>query len=239
MPLTVERYQQSMGAPPLCEQLRIRDLLDNVAVQIDGSMVAGFEVGGIQSYYASDEGRNRLKGLLEALVRALPERSMRMQVRFEISEGTGALLSGYVRERRSESPVLRELDRHRIELWRNRETAGFYLQHFLHLYFIWNPRIHHQSPDFEWKRKMKSGGSFSVSATKCMERSRQEHEELLAEFNSLLAGVETTLQATGMPIRRMNEQDIFLEIKRALHPLGNDNLPYRSPARVTAAGKRA
>ncbi len=228
MPLTVERYQQSMGAPPLCEQLRIRDLLDNVAVQLDGSMVAGFEVGGIQSYYASDEGRNRLKGLLEALVRALPERSMRMQVRFEISEGTGALLSGYVRERRSESPVLRELDRHRVELWRNRETTGFYLQHFLHLYFIWNPRIHHQSPDFEWKRKMKSGGSFSVSATKCMERSRQEHEELLAEFNSLLAGVETTLQATGMPIRRMTEQDIFLEIKRALHPLGNDNLPYRS-----------
>ena len=229
MPLTVERYQQSMGAPPLCEQLRIRDLLDNVAVQIDGSMVAGFEVGGIRSYYASDEGRNRLKGLLESLVRALPERSMRMQVRFEISEGTGALISGYVRERRSESTALRELDRHRIELWRNRETTGFYLQHFLHLYFIWNPRIHHQSPDFEWKRKMKSGGSFSVSATKCMERSRQEHEELLAEFNSLLAGVETTLQATGMPIRRMNEQDIFLEIKRALHPLGNDNLPYRSP----------
>src|SRR5487761_609975 len=229
MPLTVERYQQSMGAPPLCEQLRIRDLLDNVAVQIDGSMVAGFEIGGIQSYYASDEGRNRLKGLLEALVRALPERSMRMQVRFEISEGTGALLSGYVRERRSESPVLRELDRHRLELWRGREAAGFYLQHFLHLYFIWNPRIHHQSPDFEWKRKMKSGGNFSISATKCVERSRQEHEELLAEFNSLLAGVETTLQATGMPIRRMTEQDIFLEIKRALHPLGNDNLPYRSP----------
>ena len=41
MPMTVERYEQSMGAPPLCEQLRIRDLLDNVAVQIDGSMVAG------------------------------------------------------------------------------------------------------------------------------------------------------------------------------------------------------
>jgi len=228
MPLTVERYEQSMSAPPLCEQLRIRDLLDNVAVQIDGSMVAGFEVGGIQSYYTSDEGRNRIKGLLESLVRSLPERSMRMQVRFEISEGTGDLLSRYIGERRNESPVLRELDRHRIELWRNREAAGFYLQHFLHLYFIWNPRIHHQSTDFEWKRKMRSGGNFSVSAMTCIERSRQEHEELLAEFNSLLAGVEATLQATGMPIRRMTQQDIFLEIKRALHPLGNDNLPCRS-----------
>ena len=127
MPLTVEQYEQSLSAPPLCEQLRIRDLLDNVAVQIDGSMVAGYEVGGIQSYYASDEGRNRLKGLLEALVRSLPERSMRMQVRFEISEGTGDLISRYVRERRSESQVLRELDRLHIELWRSREDPPAFI----------------------------------------------------------------------------------------------------------------
>src|SRR5579875_1072010 len=229
MPLTIERYEHSMSAPPLCEQLRIRDLLGDVAVQIDGSLVAGYEAGGVQSYYASDEGRNRIKGLLEALVRSLPERSMRMQVRFEISEGTGDLVSRCLRERRSESPVLRELDRLRAELWRSREAAGFYLEHFLHLYFIWNPRIHHQSPDFEWKRTMKSRGRFSISATKCIERSRGEHDELLAEFNSLLAGVEATLGATGMPIRRMTHEDIFLEIKRALHPLGKDTRPYRSP----------
>jgi hypothetical protein len=229
MPMTVERYEQSMSAPPLCEQLRIRDLLDDVAVQIDGSMVAGFEVGGIQSYYASDEARNRLKDLLESLVRSLPERSMRMQVRFEISEGTGDLVSRYVRERRNESQVLRELDRLHIELWRSRESAGFYLEHFLHLYFIWNPRIHHQSPDFEWKRTMKTSGRLSVSAAKCIERSRQKHEELVAEFNSLLAGVEGTLGATGMSVRRMTQQNIFLEIKRALLPLGNDTLPYRPP----------
>ena len=228
MPLTAEGYERSMSAPPLCEQFRVRDLLDNVAVQIDGSFAAGYEALGIQSYYASDEGRNRLKGLLEALVRALPERSMRMQVRLEISEGTADSIARYVRERRAESPVLRDLDRLRVELWRSREAAGFYLEHFLHLYFIWNPRIHHQSPDLQWKRKMKSSGTFSVSARTCMERSRQEHEELLAEFNSLLAGVEATLGATGMSIRRMTHEDIFLETKRALDPLGNDAVPYRA-----------
>ena len=227
MPLTAERYEQSLSAPPLSEQLRIRDLLEDVAVQIDGSLVAGYEVGGIQSYYASDEGRNRLKGLLEALVRSLPERSMRMQVRFEIAEGTGDLISRYIRERRNENPVLRELDRLHVELWRSREAAGFYLQHFLHLFFIWNPRIHHESPDFEWKRKMKSNGRSSLSARKCIERSRRQHEELVAEFNSLLAGVEATLGSTGMTMRRMSHGDIFLEIKRALQPLGNDTLPYR------------
>src|SRR5260370_42683471 len=155
-----------MSATPLCEQLRSGDLLGNGWVEVDVSRVAGFDVGGIQSDYASDEARNRTKGLLEALVRSLPERSIRMQVRFEISEGTGDLVSRYVRERRNESQVLRELDRLHVELWRRREGAGIYLTHFLHLFFIWNPRIHHQSPHLQWKRKRKTSGNWKVSASK-------------------------------------------------------------------------
>jgi len=76
---------------------------------------------------------------------------------------------------------------------------------------------------------MRSNGGLSFSTAKCIERSRREHEDLLAEFNSLLAGVEATLQATGMTIRRMTHNDLFLEVKRALHPLGNDTLRYRPP----------
>ena len=59
MPLTTEQYQKSLAQPPLCEQLKVRDLTDNLLIQIDGSFVAGYEVGGIHSYYASDEERNR------------------------------------------------------------------------------------------------------------------------------------------------------------------------------------
>jgi type IV secretory pathway VirB4 component len=227
VPLTAQKYDHLQSAPPLCEQLRIRDLLDDVAIQLDGSLVAAFELGGLQSYYASDETRNRTKELLEALIRSLPERSMRMQLRFEISEGTGDLVERHLRQQCSDNPVLRDLDHMRAGMWQKRESAGFYLRHFLHLYFIWNPRIHHQSPDFEWKRKMKGNGHWSPSATKCIERSKREHEDLIAEFNSLLAGVEATLQTTGMGIRRLTHQEIFIEIKRALHPLGNDNLPFR------------
>src|SRR5258707_15305384 len=106
MPATLEQYQKSLGQPALCEQLRIRDLVDDVAVQNNGALVAGYEVSGIHSYYASDDGRNRTKTSLEALVRSLPERSMRMQVRFEISEGTGELVTQYNRQQRNSSEVL-------------------------------------------------------------------------------------------------------------------------------------
>ena len=43
----VERVRTIVSAPPLCEQLRIRDLLEDVAIQIDGSLVAAYELGGI------------------------------------------------------------------------------------------------------------------------------------------------------------------------------------------------
>ena len=94
MPLRMEQYERSLAQPPLCEQLKVRDLCNNLLIQISGSFVAGYRMGGICSYYASDDDRNRTKLLLEALIRSLPERSMRLQARFEISEGVGDLLRG-------------------------------------------------------------------------------------------------------------------------------------------------
>ena len=228
MPLTVQEHNKSLGQPPLCEQLKVRDIIDDLFIQVNGSFVAGYKVSGINSYYASDGERNRTKMALEALVRSLPERSMRMQARFEISEGTAELIGRHNREQRNPSPVLQALAREQSDAWLKKDADGFYLRHFLHFYFNWDPRIHHQSPELEWKKKMR-GSSLSMSATKCIERGRREHEDLVAEFRSLMSGVEATLQSTGMTLSRMPGEDLFLEIKRALHPLGNDRVPYRRP----------
>src|SRR5690349_17722097 len=168
MPLTVQQYDRSLAQPPLCEQLRMRDLIDNLLIQLNGSFVAGYRVNGICSYYASDEERNRAKLLFEALIRSLPERSMRLQARFEISEGLGNLIARYNREQHSPSAVLQTLDREQSNVWLAKDASGYYVDQALHFYFIWDPRIHHQSPDVEWKKKMR-GSSFSMSSTKCVE----------------------------------------------------------------------
>jgi hypothetical protein len=145
-------------------------------------------------------------------------------------EGLGDLRHRYKREQRSENPVLQELDRLRMASWTDREEAGFYLRPVLRVFLYWDPRIHHELPDFGggvsrvWKR------SFSLSANRCVRRFRQEHEDLTAEFNSLLAGVEQSLTATGMVVSRMNDDELFLELKRALNPLLADVTPLRRPA---------
>ena len=89
MPLTMREHEASLHHSALCELLPIRDYLDQGLVRTNGALVAGYELGGAHSYYHSDDMRNRMKNALETLVRSLPERSMRMQMRFEVVEGLG------------------------------------------------------------------------------------------------------------------------------------------------------
>jgi hypothetical protein len=68
MPLTFEQHEKSLENPPLCELLPIRDYLENVMVRTDGNFVGGYELRGLTTYFASDEGRDRGKIMLEALL---------------------------------------------------------------------------------------------------------------------------------------------------------------------------
>src|SRR6516164_11072475 len=208
MPLRMEQFLESLTQPPLCEQLKVRDLSDDLLIQLNGSFVSAYRLSGIHSYYASDEERNRTKSALEALIRSLPERSMRLQARFEIAEGDGGLTARYNREQQNPNAVLHAVDREQSDAWLKKNAGGYYLQHMLHFYFIWDPRIHHQSPEFEWKKKMR-GESFSMSASKCIEHSRREHEDLVAEFNSLMSGVRGYAASHGHEDRAVDTERYF------------------------------
>lgn len=224
-PLTTKKHAEEMRKPALCELLPVREYLDGVMVQVDGSLVAGYELTGLNSFYHDDEMHNRSKHALEALIRSLPERSMRLQMRFEIAEGAGAARAEYSRLQRNESAVLQEIDRGRMARWDERSGQGYYLRHILHAYCIWNPCVHHELA--ERLQGKKASRYFSFSAEKCIERARREHEDLLSEFSSLLAGVEQTLAATDMGVRRMSDEDMFLEAKRGLNPVFEDRSAYR------------
>ena len=224
MPLTLERYERKLQDPALCEQLPVRDYLDDVVIRTNGAFVAGYEMQGLASYFASDEGRERGKLMLETLLRSLPEQSMRVQFRYEVVEDLGDLITQYVAGHRSERGEVAALDRLRIERWRSRETAGCYMRTLLHVYFLWDPVIHHRVAG---KPLKPSGSIFNLSARKCIQRSAQEHQRLVAEFESLLRGVETALEAADLGARRLTDNDMFLAAKRALNPLSADQRPYR------------
>jgi type IV secretory pathway VirB4 component len=219
--LRAERFD----AQPLCEQLPVRDYLDNLVVRTNGALVAGYELRGIHSYFAIDAERNQNKLMLDALLRTLPEQSMRLQLRFEMVEDLGNLLDRYQRQS-SENETVRKLDEVRLQAWSAKEGQGHYLRPLLHAYLIWDSRIHHEVKHAagKWKRP-----SWSLSAEKCIQRERREHEQLVEEFETLLTGIESTMQAANLGARRMSDDELFVEARRALNPLENDTRPYKSP----------
>ncbi len=224
MPVTMREYEKRSKGLALCEQLPVRDYLDNVVVRIDGSLVAGYELQGVSTYFASDEGRNRAKAMLESLLRSLPEQSIRLQLRYEVVEDVGNLLERYTAAQDSTNPELTSLDNVRLERWRAKELACDYARPILHAYFAWDPTLHFR---ITGKRPGPNNARFSISATKSIERSRQEHEQLISEFESLLSGIEATMQAADMGPKRLSDEELFLEAKRALDPLHGDTRRYR------------
>ena len=227
MPLTRQAHQASMEEPGMAGLLPIRDFLDKVMVRIDGCFVAGYRVGGLNTYFADNGKRNLRKANMEFLLRALPERSMRLQVRCEVTQEVGDLLTRFDQAKQNPLPALTSLERLRRALWEQRERAGYYLNHVITAYFIWDPRIHQEltAEGVNATALMRAAG-FSPSIRKCIQRSRAEHEQLLGAFESLLTGVETSLYATGMELERMTDQELFLEVKKALNPKISDRRPY-------------
>ena len=224
-PTSMRQYQGSLRNPALCEELCVRDILDNAAVMTSGAFVAAYELSGLHSQYHPDETRNRAKESLEAVLRGMPERSMRLHVRFEIRQDTGSVIEQYGSGTQKLNAVLSAIDQDRCTRWSEKELAGEFFDYRLHAMFHWDPVLHHVEPGREWERRL--GRSWSLSANRCVQRTRADHERQMAEFTSLLAGVETTLGATGMRVQRLNDNELFLLIKQSLNPLGADSIPRR------------
>jgi hypothetical protein len=55
------QHEFELHNPALCEELRIRDILDSVAVMTSGAFAAVYEISGVHSYYHTEEMRNRAK----------------------------------------------------------------------------------------------------------------------------------------------------------------------------------
>src|SRR2546428_10432113 len=224
------QHEVALHNPALGEELRIREILDSVGVMTSGAFVAAYELSGVPSYYHTEEMRNRAKEAFEAVLRSMPERSMRLHLRFEVRQDTGDVIRRYADSARSSNIVLASIDEERCSRWSEKETAGEFLDYGLYAMFYWDPLIHQSDPGHEWEQKLRR--TWSLSTGKCIQRSRSEHKRIMAEFTSLLAGIETTLRSTGMHIQRLDDDGLFLLIQRAMNPVDAITGSYRRNGRL-------
>src|SRR5882762_2707268 len=135
------QYEVELHNPALCEELRIRDILDNVAVMTSGAFVAAYELSGVHSHYHTEDMRNRAKESFEAVLRSMPERSMRLHLRFETREDTGFVIERYARCNRNTNSILASIDEERCARWSQKEAAGEFMDYCPYAMFYWDPVI--------------------------------------------------------------------------------------------------
>src|SRR6516165_5798638 len=129
--ISSRQHESELHNPALAEELRIRDILDGVGVMTSGAFVAAYELSGVHSYYHTEEMRNRAKESLEAVLRSMPERSMRFHLRFEIRQDTGDVIRRYADCTRNPNIVLASIDDERRSRWSEKESAGEFLDYRL------------------------------------------------------------------------------------------------------------
>jgi len=227
---TSRQHELELHAPALCEELRIRDILDSVGVMTSGAFVAAYELSGVHSHYHTEELRNLARESFEAVLRSMPERSMRLHLRFEIRQDAGDIIGRYAGGTRNTNAVLASIDEERCSRWSEKEAVGEFLDYRLYAMFYWDPVIHQSEPGHEWEQNLRR--HWNLSTGKCIQRTSNEHGRLLAEFTSLLAGVEMTLASTGTHIQRLDDGELCSLIHRAMNPIGAGKPPYRLHGRL-------
>ena len=83
----------------------------------------------------------------------------------------------------------------------------------LHVYFIWDPRIHAKL--YHSVQQKRGANGFTLSQRRAIQRTRKEHETFLAEFESILPGIEGSMEAASLGPRSLSTQDLFEEVKHA------------------------
>jgi hypothetical protein len=73
------------------------------------------------------------------------------------------------------------LDSHRLRMWRQKEQSGYFLENRLHVYFIWDPRVHARL--YHSAQHNHSFDGFTLSQTRAIQRARKEHEALSPSLN--------------------------------------------------------
>lgn len=212
-----ERAIKGRQPASLASLLPIRDFPsgDNVMVRTDGCYVAGYKIRGSRTYFADASRRNEVNMAIDAMLRTLPEESMRVQVRYEVSEDASAIINAYEAMRTTTSPDVEDLDRERVRMWRKQNEDGEFLARTVQLFFIWDPDIYQRR---NGKGPAKSGG-FSLSLKKNIQVEREYHESLLNQFNALLDGAQSVLAGIGFQPLRMNGDELFTSVAKAISPL--------------------
>lgn len=228
----------------LAARIPISEIRDDLIVRRDGSFCAGWESSGIATQFADAERLEAVSNSLDAFIKGIRHPEVELQFRYEIDYETSEVLE----ERKARSNCVNSpaawLEENRVSFWRSGIEAGQIRSIRLLAFLAWRPSRTWETRSAGsrfaaafWQGLAQEGfgrlpsilrTALNESRTKALvQRNRQEHNRLVAEFNQILETYRIGLEAIT-PVRRLDEHELVRLLYRSLNP-ADRRLPTRKP----------
>ena len=218
----------------LAARVPITEIRNGLIVRRDGSFCAGWECSGVATEFADAERLEAVSSALDAFIKSIRHPEIELQFRYVIGHETTRFLEERKRLGNCSNSPAAWLEENRLSFWHSAIDAGQIRSIRLLAFLSWKPKRGWETRSGPsrfaaafWRGLVRDGfGSFSKilrSALKEMrekalvQRNRQEHNRLVAEFNQILETYRIGLEAITS-VRRLSDPELVEVVYRALNP---------------------
>src|SRR6266705_5883990 len=218
----------------LSARVPISEVRDGLIVRRDGSFNAGWECSGIATQFANAERLEAVSAAFDAFIKGIRHPEIELQFRYLIDYETPRVLEGRkVLGNWANSPA-GWLEENRLSFWRSAIDAGQMRSIRLLTFVSWKPNHTWETRSAAshfaaslWQCLVQDGfGKFAnvvraalkeTRTAALLQRNREEHNRLVAEFNHILETYRLGLEAIT-PLRRLTEPELVELVYHALNP---------------------
>jgi hypothetical protein len=218
----------------LAARIPISEIRDDLIVRRDGSFCAGLECSGIATQFADAERLESLSGGLDAFIKGIRHPEIELQFRYVIGCHTPQLLEDRKANGNCINSPATWLEENRLSFWRSAIDAGQVRSIRLLVFVSWKPDRSWETRSATsrfaaalWQGLTRDGVgrvgtvlrmALAEGRTKALvQRNREEHKRLVAEFSQILETYRIGLEAIA-PVRRLNETELVQLIYHSLNP---------------------
>ena len=218
----------------LAARVPISEIRDGLIVRRDGSFCAGWECSGIATQFADVERLEALSSALDAFIKGIRHPEVELQFRYLVDYETPQVLEC----RKALGSCLNSpaawLEENRVSFWRSAIDAGHMRSIRLLALLSWKPKRTWETRSIAsrfaaslWQGLVLDGlGKLptilrtvlrEVRTKALVQRNREQHNRLVAQFNQILETYRISLEAFS-PVRRLSESDLVELVYHALNP---------------------
>ncbi|HWY70308.1 MAG TPA: hypothetical protein VNX88_16690 [Terriglobales bacterium] len=218
----------------LAARIPISEIRDDLIVRRDGSFCAGWECAGISTQFADAERLEALCSSLDAFIKGIRHPEVELQFRYVIDSETPQVLEERKAQNNSINSPAAWLEENRVSFWRSAIDSRQLRSVRLLAFLSWKPTHAWEARSAGsrfaaalWQGLAQHGSgnlptifrnALNEARTKALvQRNREEHSRLVAEFNRILETYRIGLEAV-MRMRRLSERELVELIYCALNP---------------------